>query len=235
MFDAKLAGVFQRTLKAHGVEVVNRDEAIRIEGGRRAERVVTKRDRAFECDLVLAGVGVEPNSGLADGTPLEIDDGILADECLRTGQAGIYVAGDVARFYSPLYRRRLRVEHWDVAQQHGALAGKNMAREAAGEDGRLEAFDQPPYFFSDLFDLSMEYLGDNHDADDVVARGDPSGQQFTGFYLRAGRLVAALFVNRHDDVEPSRALIQRRLRVDDRVRRRLADPDADLAALVGES
>jgi 3-phenylpropionate/trans-cinnamate dioxygenase ferredoxin reductase subunit len=235
LFGPELAGVFQRTLECNGVEVVNRDEAVRVEGDGRVERVVTKNGRTFGCDLVVAGVGVEPNTQLAAGTPLEVDDGIVTDEHLRTGHPGIYAAGDVARFYSPLYERRLRVEHWDVAQQHGALAGTNIAHEAAGGKARLESFDQPPYFFSDLFDLSMEYLGDNKGADDVVARGDPAGREFTGFYVKARRLVAALFVNRHDDVGPARALIQGRLRVDARVRGRLADVATDLGSLTAEA
>ena len=233
LFGSRLAPVFQRTLTAHGVEIINADQATHLEGQGRVERVLTKGGRTLECELVVAGVGVTPETGLAEGTPLLVDNGIVTDEFLQTNQPGIYAAGDVARFYSPLYARRLRVEHWDVAQQHGEIAGKNMAREAAGKGGQRLAFDQPPYFFSDLFDLSMEYLGNNEGSDDIVTRGDPTGRDFSGFYLKEGRLIAALFVNRNPDVEPTRTLIQRRLTVDGRVRRQLADPAVELQSLAG--
>ena len=231
LFGGRLAGVFQRTLAEHGVRIINGDEAARIEREGERKRVHTRAGHVLEGDFVVAGVGVAPQTQLAEGTALNVEHGIVVDQFLRTGQHGIYAAGDVARFYSPIYERHLRVEHWDVAQQHGEVAGRNLAREAAGKGGELQSFDQPPYFFSDLFDLSMEYLGHNQGWDDVVARGDPAGREFTGFYLKEGRLVAALFVNRNPDVEPSRPLIQRRLPVDDTTRRRLADPSTDLQAL----
>lgn len=232
LFGSRLAPVFQRTLAAHGVEIINGDQATRLEGRGRVERVLTKGGRTLECELVVTGVGVTPNTDLAEGTPLLVDNGIVTDEFLQTNRPGIYAAGDVARFYSPLYGRRLRVEHWDVAQQHGEIAGRNMARDAAGTGAQRVAFDQPPYFFSDLFDLAMEYLGNNEGADDIVTRGDPAGSALTGFYLKQGRLIAALFVNRNPDVEPTRTLLQRRLTVDERLRRELADPGVDLHALV---
>ncbi|MGH2352256.1 MAG: NAD(P)/FAD-dependent oxidoreductase [Chloroflexota bacterium] len=231
LFGAELSGVFQRKLQDRGVEVVTADMAARIEGQGRAERVVTAVGRTVECDLVVVGIGAAPRLQLAEGTPLRVEQGLVTDQFLQTSEPGIYAAGDIARFYSPLYERRLRVEHWDVAEKHGLLAGKNLAREAAGHPERRQAFDEPPYFFSDLFDLAMEYLGHNQGHDGLVVRGDPNGPEFTGFYLRGGRLVAALFVNRSGDVDPTRQLIQQRLQVDDRVRRLLADPASDLSAL----
>jgi 3-phenylpropionate/trans-cinnamate dioxygenase ferredoxin reductase component len=231
LFGAELSAVFQRKLTEKGVAVRNGETAARIEGDRRAERVVTASGRTIECDLVVMGVGAAPRLTLAEGTPLEIDGGLLTDEHLRTSVPGIYAAGDIASFWSPLYGQRLRVEHWDVAEKHGFVAGRNMAREAAGSGASLESFDEPPYFFSDLFDLSMEYLGHNAGYDDVVVRGDPTAQSLTGFYLRGGRLVAGLFVNRNADVDPTRRLIQARLQVDDTVRGHLADPSTDLASL----
>ena len=220
--------------KEHDVEVVNGDEAVRIEGaghGAKAVRVVTKGGRTLECDLVVAGVGAAPRTDLAAGTPVQVGNGVLTDEYLQTSQPGIYAAGDIACFYSPLYGRRLRVEHWDVADKHGLVAGRNMARDAAGHPERREAFDEPPYFFSDLFDLAMEYLGHNEGWDATVVRGDPEGDSFTACYLRGARLVAALFVNHTQDVDPTRALIQRRLQVDDATRQSLADLQVDLGAL----
>jgi 3-phenylpropionate/trans-cinnamate dioxygenase ferredoxin reductase subunit len=231
LFGPLLAPVFHRKLERQGVRIVTRDSVSRIEGDGRAERVVTESGERVECDLVVAGIGAAPRLTLAEGTPLRVDGGVVVDEFLQTSEPGIYAAGDIARFYSRIYERHLRVEHWDVADKHGAIAGKNMAREASSPPRRRVAFDEPPYFFSDLFDLAMEYLGDNHGWDDTVVRGDPEGDALTGFYLKQGRLVAALFVNRNEDVEPSKALIRGRLQVDDRARRALSDPGADLAAL----
>jgi 3-phenylpropionate/trans-cinnamate dioxygenase ferredoxin reductase component len=231
LFGNRLAPVFQRTLTDRGVEIINADQATSLEGRGRVERVRTKGGRTLECDLVVAGIGATPEMGLVEGTPILIDNGVVTDEFLRTNQSGISAAGDIARFFSPLYAKHLRVEHWDVAQQHGEIAGKNMAREATGKGGERVAFDQPPYFFSDLFDLSMEYLGHSEGADEVLARGDTAGREFTGFYLKEARLVAALFVNRNADVEPTRTLIQRRLLVDERVRGQLANLAVDLQSL----
>ena len=231
LFGAELARAFHRKLEDKGVQIVNRDSIERIEGNGRAQRVVTKGGQTLECDLVVMGVGAAPRLELAEGTPLKVDKGIVTDQFLQTSEPGIYAAGDIARFYSPLYEKHLRVEHWDVADKHGRLAGKNMALDAAGRGDARVAYDEPPYFFSDLFDLAMEYLGHNEGWDDTVVRGDSKGDKLTGFYLREDRLVAALFVNRNEDVEATKRLIQQRLRVDDRVRRQLSDPKSDLAAL----
>jgi 3-phenylpropionate/trans-cinnamate dioxygenase ferredoxin reductase subunit len=160
-----------------------------------------------------------------------VDDGIVTDEYLRTTVPGIYAAGDVARFHSPLYGKYLRVEHWDVAEHHGSIAGRNMAREAAGRADVREPFEGPPYFFSDLFDLAMEYLGHNAGWDDLVVRGELGRRDATAFYLKDKRLVAALFVNRNQDVDPTRALIRGRQGVEGATRARLADPSIDLGVL----
>jgi 3-phenylpropionate/trans-cinnamate dioxygenase ferredoxin reductase subunit len=231
LFGAALADAFQRKLVENGVGVLTGETVARIEGSGRAERVVTTAGRTLACDLVVIGVGAAPRLRLAEGTPLQVDGGIVTDEYLRTSVPGVYAAGDIASFWSRLYRKHLRVEHWDVADKHGLVAGRNMAREAAGQGAPLEAFDEPPYFFSDLFDLAMEYLGHNEGYDDTVVRGNAGSYEFTGFYLRRGQLVAALSVNRSGDVDPTRRLIQERLTVDGQTRGHLADPAFDLAAL----
>jgi 3-phenylpropionate/trans-cinnamate dioxygenase ferredoxin reductase subunit len=231
LFGDTVGGVFQGILADNGVEILNGDEAVRIEGDRHVSRVVTRRGRVLACDLVVAGVGVRPETGLVDATPVRVDDGVVTDEYLRTSVPGIYAAGDVARYYSSLYGRHPRVEHYEVAEHHGAVAGRNMAREAAGREGEREPFVGPPYFFSDLFDLAMEYLGHNEGWDEVVVRGQLWRRDGTAFYLKKGRLVAALFVNRNQDVDPTRALIRARRQVDEPTRARMADATVDLAAL----
>jgi 3-phenylpropionate/trans-cinnamate dioxygenase ferredoxin reductase subunit len=233
VFGPQLAPTFQRKLERGGVRVLNGHTVVRLEGGNRVERVITDRGETIECDLVVAGIGVQPRVEWLEGSSVDVDSdgGVIVDRFLRTSTRGIYAAGDIARFYSPLYRKPLRVEHWDVADKHGTLAGRNMAREATRRARQREAFDEPPYFFSDLFDLAMEYLGDNERFQSMVVRGDAEGDAFTAFYVRRRRLVAALFVNRNEDVEPARALIRRKLLVDARMRQLLADPRTDLTSL----
>ncbi|HEU5319092.1 MAG TPA: FAD-dependent oxidoreductase [Chloroflexota bacterium] len=233
VFGPRVAAAFQRKLERGGVRVLNGDTVVRIEGQGRAERVVTERGQSLECDAVIVGIGAAPRLELVEGTSIKTGNGVLVDRFLRTSAAGIYAAGDVARFYSPLYGARLRVEHWDVAEKHGALAGRNMAREAAGRADERESFDEPPYFFSDLFDLAMEYVGSGRPTDSVVLRGDPEAGPFSAFYVRRGRLVAGVFINRNEDVDPVKALIQSRLEVDRDVRQRLSDPGTDLRELGG--
>jgi 3-phenylpropionate/trans-cinnamate dioxygenase ferredoxin reductase subunit len=231
VFVAPVAMAFPRKLEGGGVRVVNGDTVVRIEGQGRAERVVTERGLTIECDAVVGGIGAAPRLELVEGTSIKVDKGVLVDRFLRTSARGIYAAGDIARFYSPLYGMRLRVEHWDVAEKHGLLAGRNIAREAAGKASTRESFDEPPYFYSDLFDLALEYLGSGRPTDSVVVRGEVEGGSFSAFYVRRGRLMGAAFVNRNEEVEPVKALIQQRLRVDARVRRQLGDPASDLGAL----
>ena len=232
VFGPEIGTAFQRKLERGGVRVINNDMVVRIEGAGRAERVVTQRGETIRCDVVIVGIGATPRLELTEGTSIDVEEGgVVVDRFLRTSARGIYAAGDIARFYSPLYRKQLRVEHWDVADKQGALAGRNMAREATRRAKEREAFEEPPYFFSDLFDLAMEYLGDNRQFQSTVVRGDLEGSAFTGFYLRHRRLVAAVFVNRNEDVEPVKGLITQRLLVDTAMRRRLADPGVDLRSL----
>ena len=238
IFGPDMAMAFQRKLERGGVRVLNGDTVVRIGGAGRAETVVTERGETLPCDLVVVGIGAEPRLELVEDTSIDVDKGrggkggIVVDRFLRTTARGIYAAGDIASFYSPLYRKHLRVEHWDVADKQGAVAGRNMAREASRRARQREPFDELPYFFSDLFDLAMEYVGDNERFQSAVVRGDVNGDAFTGFYVRHRKLVAALFINRNEDVEPTKALLQQKLQVDAHVRRELADPRVDLRSLL---
>jgi 3-phenylpropionate/trans-cinnamate dioxygenase ferredoxin reductase component len=235
LFGPDVARVFHHKLQSKGVYVAGGDTAAQIAGHGHAQRVITAGGQTLQCDFVVVGIGATPRLKLTQGTPLKVTSGVVTDEFLQTSEPGIYAAGDIARFYSRLYERHLRVEHWDLADKHGRIAGQNMAREAAGPPHRRTAFDEPPYFFSDLFDLSMEYLGSNEGWDGTVMRGDVNEEKCTTFYLRGGRLVAALSINRNEDVEPAKLLIKRRLQVDPSIRRALADPKTDLAALAKTS
>jgi len=147
------------------------------------------------------GVGIEPATELAEAAGLAVENGIVVDEYAETSVPGVFAAGDVARFYHPVLRERLRVEHWANAQNQGVLVAKNML-------GRREAYVEIPWFWSDQYDLNLQYVGHASSWDEIVLRGDVAGRKFTAFYLKGGRLRAALTVNRFKDIRPSRELIK---------------------------
>jgi 3-phenylpropionate/trans-cinnamate dioxygenase ferredoxin reductase subunit len=162
---------------------------------------------AVDADLVVVGVGVVPNAALAEASGLETDNGILVDEYLRTSDPDVYAAGDVASVQHPVLGQRVRVEHWDNAIGQGTVAGQNMA-------GLQVAYDRMPYFFTDQYDLGMEYVGfvDGSGYDAVVLRGDTSGSRiFTAFWLRDGTVLAGMHANDWDAIEPIRHLVGRRV------------------------
>ncbi|QNN54620.1 NAD(P)/FAD-dependent oxidoreductase [Nocardioides mesophilus] len=160
----------------------------------------------LEADLVVVGIGVVPDTALASEAGLEVDNGIVVDEHLRTSHPDVFAAGDVASAWHPLLRQRVRVEHWDNAVEQGTAAGRNLAGESV-------AYDRMPYFFTDQYDLGMEYVGhvgaQGYDA--VVVRGEPSAgsDPFTAFWLREGRVLAGMQANDWDATDAIRALVGR--------------------------
>ncbi len=210
--------------REHGVELVLGEGVERFEGDSRLRAVVTASGRRIECDLALVGVGIAPATELAEAAGLAVDDGIVVDEFCQTSHPDVFAAGDVARFYSPVLGRRLRVEHWHNAQNQGAAAARNMLRR--------EPYAEVPWFWSDQYDLNMQYVGFADAWDRVVFRGDVAGRRFTAFYLRDGRLEAALAINRPRDIRACRELIQARAVVD---AERLADESQDLRALLPQA
>jgi 3-phenylpropionate/trans-cinnamate dioxygenase ferredoxin reductase component len=174
----------------------------------------------IEADLVLVGVGISPETSLADTAGLAIGNGITVDEHLRTSDPDVYAAGDVADAFHPLLGHRLRVEHWANARRQGAVAARSML----GQDA---VYARLPYFFSDQYDLGMEYTGyvDPAGVDDVVVRGDLQGRRFVAFWLGDGRVRAGMSVNIWDATEAVEELITTGRRVDAAL---LADPDVPL-------
>jgi 3-phenylpropionate/trans-cinnamate dioxygenase ferredoxin reductase subunit len=174
----------------------------------------------IEADLVLVGVGISPETSLAETAGLAIGNGISVDEHLRTSDPDVYAAGDVANAFHPLLGHRLRVEHWANARRQGAVAARSML----GQDA---VYARLPYFFSDQYDLGMEYTGyvDPGEVEDVVVRGDLPGRQFVAFWLVDGRVRAGMSVNVWDATEPVEQLISTGRRVDAAL---LADPDVPL-------
>ena len=174
-------------------------------------------------DLVLVGVGISPNDYLAADAGLEMDNGILVNERLQTSDPAIYAAGDVANAYHPWLARHLRVEHWANARRQGAAAARAML-------GHDVSFDRLPYFFSDQYDVGMEYTGyvEPDGYDEIVFRGDVAAREFVAFWLADGRVLAGMNVNVWDVTKPIEELITSRRKVDPG---RLADVAVPLGSL----
>jgi 3-phenylpropionate/trans-cinnamate dioxygenase ferredoxin reductase subunit len=171
---------------------------------------------------VVVGVGVQPRTALAARAGLAVDNGILVDEHLQTGTPGVFVAGDAANAHHPFYGERIRVEHWANALHQGPVAARAML-------GEPDLYDRLPYFFSDQYDVGMEYAGFARTWDRVVFRGDPATREFIAFWLVEDRVVAGMNANVWDVTDLIQRLIRERVAVDDR---RLADPDVSLDDLV---
>jgi 3-phenylpropionate/trans-cinnamate dioxygenase ferredoxin reductase component len=221
-FGQEVGRHFHEVLDSHGVTLHGGEELEAFEGSERVEAVRTKSGLRIECDAVVVGAGVRPDVMLAQRAGIEIGNGIDCDETLQTSVPGIYAAGDVASWPSAIHGgERLRVEHWDVAIQHGKAVAANML-------GEGRAFEEVPYFFSDLADWSsMEYVGPANEWDEVVWRGSREDGEFTVWFLHQGRVAAALTVGRSDDLMHARRLIASRADVAEH-RKRLADPAAEL-------
>jgi 3-phenylpropionate/trans-cinnamate dioxygenase ferredoxin reductase subunit len=182
------------------------EELERFEGAGegRVAQVVTKGGLKLPADMVVIGAGVTPDVRLAQGAGLAIGPrgGVLCSSRLESSAPGIYAAGDMCEYESVLHDgQALRVEHWDVALNHGKTVALNML-------GRDVAHAEVPYFFSDLADwVSLEYVGPAYEWDEEIVRGSMADGEFSQWYLKDGRVLAALSVGRSDDLEHARRLI----------------------------
>jgi 3-phenylpropionate/trans-cinnamate dioxygenase ferredoxin reductase subunit len=219
---AEVGAIYRDIHAERGVRMLMGTGVEAFEGDGSVERVRTSEGRAIECDLVVVGVGVQPRVQLAAQAGLDVDNGVLVDERLATSAPGVFAAGDVANAHHPFYGERIRVEHWANALHQGPSAARNML-------GREEPYERLPYFFSDQYDVGMEYSGFAREWDRVVFRGDPATREFIAFWLRGDHLVAGMNVNIWDVNEPIRRLIGERVAVGDK---RLADPDVSIDELV---
>lgn len=186
--------------RAQGVEVRADTRVIGVEPRGEAVTLHTHDGGMLQADGVVAGIGIAPNVALAQVAGLAVDNGIVVDAALRTSQPDIYAAGDVAAFHNPALDKRLRVEHEDNANQMGELAGRSMA----GENVR---YDHLPYFYSDLFDLGYEAVGELDSALETVADWREPYRSGVIYYLREGRVRGVLLWNVWKQTEAARALI----------------------------
>ena len=214
-----------------GVELILEDSVAAFEGAGTVERVRTKKGRVLECGLVIAGIGIAPNSELLAAAGAAVDNGVLVDERCRTSLPDVYAAGDVANHLHPIFGR-LRVEHWNNGQHQGRAAARSML-------GDAEPYAYVHSFWSDQYEHVIEYVGFAADWDRLVFRGRPQGRKFLGFYMKNGIVRAAVGLNRGGDPEDPKpdgelraaaSLIRGRVPVDPVT---LANEDMDLPRLSG--
>jgi NADPH-dependent 2,4-dienoyl-CoA reductase/sulfur reductase-like enzyme len=191
-FTPEMSGFFETYYSQRGVEFIKQAKATELRGDGRVRSVVLESNRTIECDMVVAGIGVQPVTEPAANSGIEVADGVVVNEYLETKLQDIYAAGDVANYQDTLFSKRRRVEHWDNAVSQGQYCARILL-------GERTPFVHVPYFFSDVFDLSYEFWGDPEGADEIVERGDLRSTSFSVWWLRRERLVAAFAMNRPDE------------------------------------
>jgi 3-phenylpropionate/trans-cinnamate dioxygenase ferredoxin reductase subunit len=202
-FGRTASEFFAGVLRDHGINWVAGDSLARFEGDGRVQRVVTESGRTLDADMVVMGTGAVPDVMLARSAGLELGEtgGIACSSLLETSAPGVWAAGDACEYDSVVHRRRLRVEHWEVARAQGAAVANAIL-------GSREPYAEIPYFWSDLADwCTLEYVGPASSWDREVVRGSVEDGEFTIFYVSDGRVVAALTVGRSDDLDEARSLM----------------------------
>jgi 3-phenylpropionate/trans-cinnamate dioxygenase ferredoxin reductase subunit len=220
VLGTEMAGLFADLHRANGVTLLLNSGVEAFEGDDRITGVRLTDGTVLPADAVVVGVGIVPNVELAAEAGLEVDNGIIADEHLRTSHPDVFVAGDVANAFHPVLGRRVRMEHWANALNQPEVTAAGMLDQDA-------VYDRLPYFYTDQYDLGMEYVGQTDpDAATLVVRGDTESREFIAFWLAQGRVQAGMNVNVWDVVEDVRGLILSGRSVDPQ---RLADPAVPLS------
>ncbi len=214
----EVGGVYRDLHAGHGVDLHLSTQIEAIVGDGAASGVRTTDGVVIEGDLVVVGVGVTPRVELAKLAGLTVENGIVVDEFLATSVPDVFAAGDVAATWNTRYNKRIRMEHWANALNQGPVAARNML-------GQHTAYEKLPYFYSDQYDLGMEYNGYAVEWDRVVLRGDRAGREFLAFWLKGGRVLAGMNANIWDQGDDIKALVRGRATVDPD---RLADASVPL-------
>lgn len=222
VLGAELGGMVAGLHREHGVDLRTGVQVTGFRGDGRVDGVELADGSVVPADVVVLGVGAAPRTALAEAAGLAVDGGVLVDAALRTSDPRVLAVGDIAAEDHPTLGGRVRVEHWATALNQPATAAATLL----GQDA---SYDELPYFFSDQYDLGLEYLGHaDPSSDELVVRGDLDGRELIAFWLRDGRVVAGANVNVWDVVEDVKALIRSGAQVDPA---RLADPDVPLSDL----
>lgn len=215
-------GTFFRDVHAdRGVELHLGVGVEAFRGGEAVEEVVLADGTVLAAEAVVVGIGATPRVELAEGAGIELGNGVVTDEHMATSAPGVFAAGDVADAWHPRLGRRLRLEHWSSALNQGPCAARNML-------GAGAVYDRVPFFFSDQYDVGMEYTGHATGWDRLVYRGDPAGGKFIVFWMRDDRLLAGMNVNVWDVRDAIAGIVASGRPVDAAA---LADPGVDLADL----
>lgn len=223
--DATLAGFFQEYCAKKGVTFYTSELVTEIRGTDRPSAVLTRSGKEVPCDFVCIGVGIVPNIELAQRAGLTVNNGIVVNEYLQSSHPDIYAAGDVANYLDPVFGKRRRVEHWGHAEYCGQLAGQNMA-------GANLQYDLLTYVWSDIFDLHLEFAGDETECDQVLLRGRFEDKSFTILYLKTHALRAYFAVNTSPKEFPAfQQLIRRRQDLTSK-EAHLQDPTRPIKALL---
>jgi 3-phenylpropionate/trans-cinnamate dioxygenase ferredoxin reductase subunit len=219
VLGTEVGSIYRDLHSDHGVRLHLGVGIDSIRGPGAVEEVRLTDGTVIPAGTVIVGVGVLPRTELAEAAGIEIDNGIATDEYLANSVPGVYAAGDVANVQYPGYGRRIRLEHWSAALHQGPVAARNML-------GQSTPYTRTPYFFSDQFDLGMEYRGWAPDFDQVVFRGDRARREFIAFWMHKGKVMAAMNANIWDQGDQIETLVRSSGPVD---AGRLADPSIDLA------
>jgi 3-phenylpropionate/trans-cinnamate dioxygenase ferredoxin reductase subunit len=208
----------------HGVEMHLETSIRALRGDGSVGEVELSDGTTLSADVVVAGLGVTPRVELAESAGLTLDNGVRTTEHLAASAPGVFAAGDVANAWHPVLHRNVRLEHWSSALNQGPVAARNML-------GRPTPYVKIPYFYSDQYDISMEYSGLAIEWDRLVFRGDPKNREFIAFWLKDRRLLAGMNVNVWDVADPIATLVASGRQLDADL---LTDPDVDLADLAAK-
>jgi 3-phenylpropionate/trans-cinnamate dioxygenase ferredoxin reductase subunit len=206
--DPEIGRLIAEVHRAHGVELLTGVGVERTEGEGRVRRVVCSSGRALDADAVIVGIGIIPNTELAEEAGLEVDNGIVVDVFGRTSDADIHAAGDVANHPNPILGHRVRLESWQNAQNQGINVARNMC-------GAGAPYAEVPWFWSDQFDINLQMAGAPESWDRLVWRGDPASNRFIVFYMQGDVVVAVNAFNLGREVRIAKNLIERKISVAD--------------------
>jgi 3-phenylpropionate/trans-cinnamate dioxygenase ferredoxin reductase subunit len=204
-----------------GVDLILGDTVTEFRGANRVEQVLTERGRVIDCDLVVVGVGIEPATEVTEGTGVILDNGIVVDEFCRTNVDRIYAAGDVANHFHPLVARHIRVEHWQNAIRQASAAARSMMDKG-------EPYRDVHWFWSDQYDVNIQYAGFHGEWDEMVVRGRLAERDFIAFRLDGGRIQSAVAFNRRRELRRAMKLIEEQVAIDPAA---LRDEGVDLKTL----
>ncbi|MGA3361450.1 MAG: FAD-dependent oxidoreductase [Solirubrobacteraceae bacterium] len=221
IFGPQIGAFYRDVHVQHGVEMVLGESVTALLGRSAVAAVRTNGGREIACDFVVVGIGVTPRVQVAEHAGLDVENGIVVSDALQTSSPTVFAAGDVASADHPFYGERIRLEHWANALNQGPAAARSML-------GEKTSYDRIPYFYSDQYDIGMEYSGYAPRWDEIVFRGERDSGEFIAFWLKDQRVIAGMNVNVWDVNEHIQALIRTRKPIQTAA---LSDPDTPLESL----